>query len=211
VYLEAGQKRTFACALDWPGWCRSARGGDAALEALTAYVPRYAKVAARAGLTLPRITVADLDVVATLDGTMTTDFGAPDAIPAADLQRVDSRTARRDVALLDAAWAELDAVVAGAPATLRKGPRGGGRDRDAIVDHVHEAERGYARKLGIRMTAQEWRDGHITLLRARYRDVLGAASNGQPPVERGWPPRYVTRRIAWHALDHAWEIEDRSD
>ena len=25
VYLEVGQKRTFAGALDWPGWCRSGR------------------------------------------------------------------------------------------------------------------------------------------------------------------------------------------
>ena len=29
--------------------------------------------------------------------------------------------------------------------------------------------------------------------------------------ETKWPPRYAARRIAWHALDHAWEIEDRSD
>jgi len=28
--------------------------------------------------------------------------------------------------------------------------------------------------------------------------------------DRSWPPRYAARRIAWHALDHAWEIEDRS-
>ena len=27
---------------------------------------------------------------------------------------------------------------------------------------------------------------------------------------RPWPERYAARRIAWHALDHAWEIEDRS-
>jgi hypothetical protein len=24
-----------------------------------------------------------------------------------------------------------------------------------------------------------------------------------------WTPRYFVRRTAWHALDHAWEIEDR--
>jgi hypothetical protein len=30
-------------------------------------------------------------------------------------------------------------------------------------------------------------------------------------VPKGWPPRYAARRIAWHALDHAWEIEDRSE
>lgn len=210
VYLEVGAKRSFACALDWPGWCRSARGEDAAVEALLAYAPRYAKVARRARLALPaRISVDGVDVVERLDGTMTTDFGAPDAVPRADLRRVDAATAQRDVALLDAAWAELDAVAAASPASLRKGPRGGGRDRDAMVEHVVEAERSYARKVGVRMTAQEWRDGHVALLRAKLRDVLGAASSGRPPVERGWPPRYVTRRTAWHALDHAWEMEDR--
>jgi hypothetical protein len=25
VYLETGQKRVFAAAVDWPGWCRSGR------------------------------------------------------------------------------------------------------------------------------------------------------------------------------------------
>jgi hypothetical protein len=24
-----------------------------------------------------------------------------------------------------------------------------------------------------------------------------------------WPVPYAIRRIAWHALDHAWEMEDR--
>src|SRR5258708_4635432 len=188
VYLEVGPKRTFACSLDWPGWCRIARDGDAALEALAAYAPRYARVAARAGLAFPRITVNDLDVLETVDGNRTTDFGAPDAIPAADLRPIDAHTARRDVALLDAAWAELDAVVAAAPASLRKGPRGGGRDRDAMFDPVRGAERAYARKVGVRLTAQEWRDGHLALLPARLRDLLGAPSGPQPRGGRGWPP-----------------------
>ncbi|HKA98202.1 MAG TPA: hypothetical protein VKD66_18215 [Streptosporangiaceae bacterium] len=30
-------------------------------------------------------------------------------------------------------------------------------------------------------------------------------------LEQGWPARYAARRIAWHALDHAWEMEDRSE
>jgi hypothetical protein len=35
VFLERGRTWTFASALDWPGWCRRAKGGDeAALEAL---------------------------------------------------------------------------------------------------------------------------------------------------------------------------------
>ena len=204
VYLEVGSKRTFACALDWPGWCRVARDADAALQMLADYAPRYARVAKRAGLTLPR---DDFDVVETLDGDATTDFGAPSAIPAVDRRAVDRRTAQRDVALLVAAWDELDAVARSSPASLRKGPRGGGRDRDAMVEHVIEAERSYARKVGVRMTAEEWRTGHVALLRARLRDALGVAS---PAVQDGWPPRYLTRRTAWHVLDHAWEMQDKS-
>jgi hypothetical protein len=29
-------------------------------------------------------------------------------------------------------------------------------------------------------------------------------------TKRPWSPRFFVRRSAWHALDHAWEIEDRS-
>lgn len=25
-----------------------------------------------------------------------------------------------------------------------------------------------------------------------------------------WPLRYLIRRAAWHVLDHAWELEDKS-
>jgi len=24
-----------------------------------------------------------------------------------------------------------------------------------------------------------------------------------------WTPRYFVRRVAWHTVDHLWEIEDR--
>jgi hypothetical protein len=36
VYPEVGSRRTFAGALDWPGWCRSGRKEELALEALAA-------------------------------------------------------------------------------------------------------------------------------------------------------------------------------
>ncbi len=211
VYLEQGAKRTFACALDWPGWCRSARGDDAAVAALVDYAPRYARVAQRAGLALPRVSVEDVDVVETVPGDATTDFGAPSIVAPSDWRPVDARTARREVALLDAAWAELDAVVAVSPASLRKGPRGGGRDRDAMVQHVVNAERSYARKLGIGFSATEWRQDGVARMRARLREMLGVPWKGELAVPRGWPPRYLARRIAWHVLDHAWEMEDRSE
>ena len=50
VCLEMGRRLSFASALDWPGWSRSGRGEDAALEALRAYVPRYAPVARAAAM-----------------------------------------------------------------------------------------------------------------------------------------------------------------
>jgi len=209
VYLERGSRRTFACAVEWPGWCRVARGDDAALQALADYAPRYAPVVQRAGLVLAPLTVADLDVVETVAGTATTDFGAPDVASQADMRPLDARSSTRIVALLDAAWDELDDVAAHSPAALRKGPRGGGRDRDAMVAHVVNAERSYARKLGVYLTAAEWRDGGVVVMRERVRTALGRPSKGGPPVGRGWPPRYVARRMAWHVLDHAWEMEDR--
>jgi hypothetical protein len=37
------------------------------------------------------------------------------------------------------------------------------------------------------------------------------SGTGTPQVpDKGWPARYAVRRAAWHELDHAWEIEDRS-
>ncbi len=36
VYLEVGPRRIFAGAIDWPGWCRSGRDEETALEALVA-------------------------------------------------------------------------------------------------------------------------------------------------------------------------------
>jgi len=211
VYLEHGPKRTFACALDWPGWCRVARGDDAALEMLAGYAARYARVATRAGLTLPSVRSAgDLRVVAHVDGTMTTDFGAPDVPLPSDAEPVSGAEAKRMAALLDAAWQELAAVAKRSPASLRKGPRGGGRDRDAMVEHVVNAERAYARKLDVRMTAQEWREGGVAEMRRRILDAVSRPSDGRPVGARGWPVRYMVRRTAWHALDHAWEMEDRS-
>ena len=209
VTVEVGRKRAFASALDWPGWCRSGRGAEDAVQVLAAYAARYAPVARRAGHPLPEEAATDLEVVETLEGDATTDFGAPSATGDRDRAPVDGEARRRLVALLVAGWDELDAVVASAPAELRKGPRGGGRDRDALFEHVVNAERAYARHLGVALSASEWREGYAALLRGRIREAL-LGEGGAAPEERRWPPRYVVRRMAWHVLDHAWEIEDRA-
>jgi hypothetical protein len=106
----------------------------------------------------------------------------------------------------------FDEVAGAAPAQLRKGPRGGGRDRDKIIDHVLGADAAYARKLGVRHREPAAGDtAAVAALRAEVLAVLSSPSDGTPPVPKGWPARYAARRIAWHALDHAWEIEDRSE
>lgn len=211
VYVEAGRKRTFACAYDWPGWCRAAKDELSALEALAAYAPRYAPVAKRARIAFDPESAAAFRVVEHLAGTATTDFGAPDAVAERDSRPLAATEGKQIAALVNAAWVIFDDVIASAPSELRKGPRGGGRDRDQIADHVLGAEGAYVRKVGLRLTppARDDRRG-IAEFRAAIAGVLGKPSDGKALVERGWPQRYAARRIAWHALDHAWEIQDRS-
>lgn len=208
VYLELGRKKVFAASLRWPGWCRAARDEEDALEALAHYADRYAPVAARAGLRFPP--QADhFEVVEQVAGSATTDFGAPSSVPDLDRRQVTAAQARRLVALVQAAWEELDAVTAASPAELRKGPKGGGRDRDAMVAHVHNAEVAYSRKLGTGITAGEVRQHGQALVRERIVTALAEARRPSEDAKR-WPASYGARRIAWHVLDHAWEMQDRS-
>jgi hypothetical protein len=209
VALEVGTRRVFAAALDWPGWCRSGKGAEAALAALADAAPRYALVAAAAKIAFRPGLADDLTVVERLPGDGSTDFGAPGQVAKRDREPLTAAQARRRVALLQAAWVVFDRVVAAAPAELRKGPRGGGRDRDKIVEHVLGAESGYARKLGLKFPAATDLAGAVGP-RELIADALRGASDGSPLAPRGWPPRYAAARVAWHALDHAWEIEDRA-
>ena len=212
VYLEVGSKRVFACALDWPGWCRSGRTEELALQTLADYAPRYAPVAELAGIPFPATAGDDFEVVERLPGSATTDFGAIDKAAGADAEPLDAAEAERLTALVTASWVMLDRVVATSPAELRKGPRGGGRDRDKMVDHVLGAEAGYARMIGVRHRQPAIDDtAAIKALRDDIVAVLRAPWDGTPLVPKGWPPRYAARRIAWHVLDHAWEMQDRAD
>lgn len=208
VCIELGRKRAFASALDWPGWCRSGRDEQAALDALADHERRYRVVAKQARIAFP---AGELTVVERLPGTATTDFGAPDRPAAAEAKPLSAAEARRMNSLVASAWAVFDGVVESAPASLRKGPRGGGRDRDPMVDHVLAAEHAYARKLGVRVTQPHpGEPAEIATMREAILAALTSATTGQPLVDRGWLPRYAARRIAWHVLDHAWEMENRS-
>jgi hypothetical protein len=212
VGIEVGGKRVFAWAVDWPGWARSGKTEEQALEALASYAPRYAAVARHAGVRFPARAGQDFEVVERIKGSGATDFGIPHEVVEGDAAPLRKAEAERQAKLVAASWAVLDGVVAGAPAELRKGPRGGGRDRDKIVGHVLGAEAAYARKLGIKRPQPDAGDAEaIAALREELLATLRQPSDGTAPVPKGWPPRYGARRIAWHVLDHAWEIEDRSE
>jgi hypothetical protein len=219
VYLEIGKKRTFAGAIAWPGWCRAGRDEAAALQALCDAGPRYA--AMLTGTPLPFRSPADvsaLTVVERLDGTTTTDFGAPDVAPSDDARPVTAADLARFQAILRACWRAFDAAVRAADGTeLRKGPRGGGREVAGIIGHVQGADAGYLSRLAWKLESPDGTDGAGELARTRAAIVqaLAAAARGEvaPRGPRGgvrWSPRYFVRRVAWHVLDHTWEIEDRS-
>lgn len=204
VYIESGSRKVFAGAVDWPGWSRSAKTEELAVEALAAYRERYLPVAGRAGLSLPGRTT--FEVHERVAGNATTDFGAPGVVPDCDRRRLTAPQAEKVASLVEAAWATLDAIAATAPAELRKGPRGGGRDRDRMVDHVLGAEAGYFRQVGLKFKPPGIDDaGAIAEMRDAFLDLVRARPSGTT-----WPLRYAARRVAWHALDHAWEMEDRS-
>ena len=218
VYLEIGKKRTFAGAIDWPGWCRIGRDESSALQALVDYGPRYARVlhAAQIAFDAPADS-STFAVVERLEGNTTTDFGAPDIAPSSDTRPVDDAELRRFQTLLQAYWRGFDAALhAASGKDLRTGPRGGGRDLDGIVRHVLGAEAGYLSRLAWKPEKHAADDLRAELDRTHQAvlDALAAAAHGEVPARgpRGgviWSPRYFVRRVAWHVLDHAWEIEDR--
>jgi hypothetical protein len=218
VVVETSSKRTFASASDWPGWSRSGRTEEDALRALVDYGPRYATVAQRAGLEFVAPNKAsDVKVARRVKGGSGTDFGVPSSAWPDDDRRVDDRELARQVALLEAAWAVFDETARAARgAELRKGPRGGGRDLDKIVDHVIEAEEAYLGQLGARPPKRAGdRTKHVATLRTALLEALDARMHGRAlkdprNTKNPWTTRYTVRRTVWHALDHAWEIEDRA-
>src|SRR5262245_32836268 len=160
VYLEIGDKRTFAGALDWPGWCRIGRDENSALQALVDYGPRYADVlhAAKIAFQAPA-DVSAVAVVERLKGNTSTDFGAPDIAPTSEPQQIDDDELQRLQRLLKAYSKAFDATTQAATGKqLRKGPRGGGRDLEAIVRHVLGAEQGYLARLAWKRPKDEAAD-----------------------------------------------------
>ena len=222
VFLEAGDKRVFASAAEWPGWSRSGKTDDEALAALFAYGPRYlAALGPGSGFSPPHA-VTDFKIVERLRGGPTTDFGAPGAESPTEGRPIQEAELGRLFGLLERCWIAFDRSADGATGReLTKGPRGGGRERDAIVTHVLEAEEAYLRGIGGSVRDLPGHDMgtavRMAALRARIVETLADRAAGVPPPPNPrrtraiWSVRYYVRRSAWHALDHAWEIEDRLD
>jgi hypothetical protein len=151
-----------------------------------------------------------------LQGDAATDMGSlSGSAPKYDSKPLDQPDHERLVKILEACWKALDRAAHDAKGKeLRKGPRGGGRMLDNIVQHVLDAEGGYLRRLEYKRDKPAEKDASLT--RRAMLEALAASVRGEVPEEgpRGgkrWTGRYFVRREAWHVLDHAWEIEDRAE
>jgi hypothetical protein len=214
VAVEVGpkEKKAAAMAPDWPGLERGAKTGEAAVERLQAYLPRYAKVAKLAGMGAEFAAISKVAVVEQYEGTGSTDFwGISFGFSSIDGQRVSSEDLERELTLMQACWAFFDDVRGRVSAEMLKGPRGGGRDRDRIVRHVVANEqKDWAKKLGV-CTPEDTLVTDDDGLKA-FREAYCAAIrkfHSEGKMARTWPLRYLIRHTAYHTMDHAWEMEDK--
>ncbi len=212
VMLEIGPKgkNVVAVAPDWPGLERGAKTEEAAIERLRTYLPRFAWVANRAGMEGEFSTHPTIDVADRYPGNGSTDFwGISFAFSDIDSEDISTHELERQLTLLQACWTFFDDVRSRVSAELQKGPRGGGRDRDAIVNHTFGTERDWARKVGV-----ETPQGVMLTsrgLKAHRADFCDAVRiyHAEGKMARTWPLRFLIRHAAYHVMDHAWEMEDK--
>jgi len=219
VTLEIGPKgkKVVAVAPDWPGLergAKTAKTGEAAIERLQSYLPRYAPVAKLAGMdaAFAATTSATVDVVERYPGTGSTDFWGISFAPC-DLERepMPDDELNRKLKLLRACWAFFDGVAARVSPEMQKGPRGGGRDRDRIIRHTIRTEsEEFAKRLGLRIPEE----GALTPegLRAHRETYIAAMREynaGEGRRMRSWNLPFLIRHSAYHTMDHAWEMEDK--
>ena len=218
VALEIGPKqRVFAQALDWIGWCRAGKDEVTALHQLVIAGPRYAPVAARAGLsfTIPPSFEA-FEVVERVQGTATTDFGAPAVPLPSDQKPLAEADIERFIRLLTACWSTFDDVLLSISADLRAKKPERGRSPDAMRLHLLQTDRMHLSAFGPAFRQPD--PAHVAEQEAAVREQIIAALRAVPRGENiaprrrygfTWTPRFAVRRSAWHALDHAWELQGR--
>jgi hypothetical protein len=206
-------KRSVAFGIDWPGWSRGARSAELALETLESYRERYQPVAGLAGMAREFDVAGLLEIVEDRVGTGSTDFWGISFSPSATEQGPMSEAElERGITLLRACWAFFDGVAARVSPEMRKGPRGGGRDRDQIISHTIRTESEYfAKQVGLRIpeSAALSPDG-LRQHRETYVAAMHAYNAGEVKRRmRSWTLPFLIRHSAFHTLDHAWEMEDK--
>jgi hypothetical protein len=205
-------KRSVAFSTDWPGWSRGARSAELALATLESYRPRYRPVAVLAGMPAEFDAAGPLEVVEDRVGTGSTDFWGISFSPSSsEPDPMGEAQLERGIALLRACWAFFDGVAARVSPEMRKGPRGGGRDRDDIVGHAVRTESEYfATRVGLRVPERaaltpeglrEHREAYVAAMRAYNAGALRRM--------RTWTLPFLIRHSCFHMLDHAWEMEDK--
>jgi hypothetical protein len=213
--IERGPKgkRFAAFCPDWPGWSRGARSAEHAVETLESYRERYRPVAELAGMAREFDAAGPLSVVEDRIGPGSTDFWGISFAPAATEQDpMGEAEFERGITLLRACWAYFDGVAARVSPEMRKGPRGGGRDRDQIIRHTVRTEsEDFAKKVGLRIPegAALTPDG-LRQHRESYVAAMRAYNAGEVKRRmRSWTLAFLIRHSAYHNLDHAWEMEDK--
>ncbi len=153
--IERGpkDKRSVAFALDWPGWNRGAKSADLALETLESYRERYRPIADLAGMAREFDAAGPLEIVEDRVGPGSVDFWGISFSPSStEHGPMGEAEFDRAITLLRASWAFFDGVAARVSPEMRKGPRGGGRDRDRIIRHTIRTEsEDFAKQVGLRI------------------------------------------------------------
>jgi len=219
VVLERGPKgrKHAAFAVDWPGWSRGAKTAEGAVETLAAYRDRYRPIAVRAGLERAFDDGGPVEVVEDRIGPGSTDFWGISFAPSSlEPDPMDASELERKIELLQSCWAYFDEVAAGVSAEMRKGPRGGGRDRDTIIRHTVRVEsEDFAKKVGLKIPERgALEPGALQPYRSDYVDAMRAYQRAYQRGEvtrpmRSWTLAFLVRHSAFHTMDHAWEMEDK--
>jgi len=206
-------KRSVAISIDWLGWERGAKTAELAVQALESYRERYQPIAALAGMESEFDAAGPLDVVEEKVGPGSTDFwGISFAPSAAEQEPMTTADLERRITLLQACWQYFDRVAARVSPEMRKGARGGGRDRDRIISHVIRVEsEDFARRVGLQLPeGAALEPGALDRYRQDYVDAMRAYNAGEVKGHMlTWNLPFLIRHSAYHTLDHAWEMEDK--
>jgi hypothetical protein len=206
-------KRSVAFSIDWPGWSRGAKTADLALDTLEAYRDRYRPVADLAGMGPEFDAAGPLEIVEDRVGTGSTDFWGISFSPSStEHGPMTEAEFDRAITLLRAAWAFFDGVAARVSPEMRKGPRGGGRDRDRIISHtIRQESENFASGVGLKIPEEgamtpdglgEYREAYVAAMRAYNAGEFERRM-------KSWTLPFLIRHSAFHTLDHAWEMEDK--